>query len=190
MATCLETITNALILRKIIGVGKSPKSAETALGLVALQSLYDQWRTGGMFGTLEDVYLEGDDIALEGKRYFVPTGYTLTDATSVYTDEDGVVRQPHDMAMYEALTQAGTQTAKLYDRTEWVDLIGLASGDTAPLSGRNALGLAACLATSGGFVAAFGGEASPELIALSRHFLRNIMDKGGSTQADRTGDYF
>jgi hypothetical protein len=190
MAECLEVITNALVLRKIIGIGKSPKAAETALGLTALQSLYDQWRTGGMFGQLEDVYLEEDETALEGKRYFVPTGLTLTDASSVYEDENGVTRQPRDLAMYESLTQAGVHTAKLYDRKEWVDLLGLELTDVAPLSSRTALGLAACLATSGGFAAAFGGEASPELIALARHFLRNVMGKDATTQ-DRTGaDYY
>lgn len=190
MATCLDTVTNALVLRKIIGIGKEPKPAEAALGMVALQSLYDQWRTGGMFGELEDVYLDESDTAEEGKRYFVPTGLTLTDATSVYEDENGVTRQPRDLAMYESLTQAGLQSAKLYDRIEWVDLLGLELSDTAPLSARNSLGLAACLATSGGFAAAFGGEASPELIALSRHFLRNVMGKDATTQ-DRTGaDYY
>jgi hypothetical protein len=190
MATCLDIVTNAMILRRILGIGKEPKAAEAALGMTALQSLYDQWRTGGMFGTLEDMYLEESETALEGKRYFVPTGLTLTDATSVYEDEQGNTRQPRDLAMYESLTEAGTHSVKLYDRKEWVDLLGLELADTAPLSGRNSLGLAACLATSGGFVAAFGGEVSQEVVALARHFLRSIMDKGGTTQADRTADYF
>lgn len=190
MASCLDTVTHALILRKVIGVGKEPKPAEAALGMVALQSLYDQWRTGGMFGTLEDVYLEESDTAEEGKRYFVPTGLTLTAPTSVYEDADGNTRQPRDLALYEAVTQAGVQTAKLYDRTAWVDLLDLELSETAPLSGRNALGLAACLATSGGFVAAFGGEAGPDVVYLARHFLRNVMSKMGSTQDKLTNDYF
>lgn len=190
MALCSDIITNALVLRRIVGIGKTPKTAETTLGMTCLQSLYDQWRTGGMFGTLQDVYLEDDDIALEGKRYFVPTGVTLTDATNLYVDENGTTRQPYDLSLYESVTEAGTQTAKLYDRTAWVDLIGLSSSDTAPLSARNAMGLSAALATSGGFAAAFGGEAGPEVVSLARHFLRNIMDKGGSDQPERTAEYF
>jgi hypothetical protein len=46
-----------------------------------------------MFGTLEDVYLDGDDTAEEGKRYYIPSGFTLTDATSEYLDSTGTVRQ-------------------------------------------------------------------------------------------------
>src|SRR6185503_15954394 len=136
--TCLDIITYAMRQAKIIGPGKVPKDAEAEEGMVALQSLYDQWRTGGMFGTLEDIYLDGDDIAEEGKRYFVPTGFTLAPATSVYLDAKEVTRQPRDLALYESLTQAGAHVARLYDRTEWVDLLGLELADTAPLSGRNA----------------------------------------------------
>ncbi len=190
MATCLEIISYAMRMNRIIGVGKTPKAAESAEGQIALQSLYDEWRTGGMFGELEDVYLDSSDTAEEGKRYFVPTGFTLTAPTSVYLDSSGNTRQPRDLAMYEALTQAGAQTAMLYDRTAWVSLMGFASGTTAPMSSRNAYGLAACLATSGGFVAVFGKEPAPATVALARHFLRNIMTKTGSTQDKYAPDYF
>jgi hypothetical protein len=58
MATCLEIITYALRQCKILGMGKDPRAAETEEGMTALQSMYDEWRTGGMFGTLEDIYLD------------------------------------------------------------------------------------------------------------------------------------
>jgi hypothetical protein len=77
MATCLDIVTYAMRLSRILPMGDEPNSDEGAAGLAALQSLYDQWRTSGMFGELEDVYLDGDDVAEEGVRYFVPTGYTL-----------------------------------------------------------------------------------------------------------------
>jgi hypothetical protein len=189
MATCLDIITRAMQLRRVLGIGKEPKAAESELGMVALQSLYDEFRTGGMFGTLEDIYLDGADIAEEGKRYFIPTGITLTAATSIY-DDGGATRQPRDLALYETLTEAGTQTARLYDRTAWVDLLGLELSDIAPLSGRNALGLSACLATSGGFGAVFGGETPPEVVALARHFRKNIIGKSGSTQDQAAGSYY
>lgn len=190
MATCLDVITYAMRQARILGMGKEPKAAEEEEGMFALQSLYDEWRTGGMFGGLEDVYLTDDDTAEEGKRYYT-AGFTLTDATSVYVDGLGDTRQPRDMALYETF-DGTTQTAKLYDRTEWVDLLDLTSTDIAPLSGRNAYGLAACLATSGGFTAAFGEAARPTeaVVALARHFIRNIMGKAGSTQDNAGSDYF
>jgi hypothetical protein len=190
MATCLDIITYAMRQSRILGPGKVPKAAEAADGMVALQSLYDQWRTGGMFGQLIDLYLEDNDIALEGYRYRVASGVTLTDATSVYLDEDNETRQPRDLALYEAVTDAGVQTAKLYDRTEWVDLLDLVQGDTAPLSGRNAYGLAACLAVSGGFTAMFGADPPPAVRLLASEFTRNLMSKQGSTQDKLAGEYF
>jgi hypothetical protein len=190
MATCLDIITYAMRQAQILGLGKEPKAAEAAEGMVALQSLYDEWRTGGMFGRLEDVYLTDDDVAEEGKRYYLPAGTTLTAPSSEYTDSFGDLRQPRDLAMYETLTSTGTQTAKLYDRTAWVDLMGLALTDDAPLSSRNAYGLAACLATSGGFVSAFGAQVTEPVVALARHFLRNVMGKDGSTQDTSGAEFF
>ena len=191
MATCTQVITYALQLAKVLPSGASATSDEAADGLVALQSLYDSWLTGGMFGELEDIYLEGNDIAEEGKRYYVPSGLTLTAPTSEYLDADGATRQPRDMAVYESLTAAGTRTAKIYDRTEWVDLLGLEAGDTAPLSKRDAWGLAACLATHGAFIASFGDEqVSPRVERLASRFLRNVMGKHGSTQDRLAGSYY
>ena len=190
MATCGEIVTYAMQMARVLGLGKEPKAAESQAGMIALQSLYDQWRTGGMFGTLEDVYLDEDDVAEEGKRYRLASGVTLTAATSDYVDECNQTREPRDLALYEVVTSAGLQTARLYDRIEWVDLLGLELTDEAPLSGRNAYGLAACLATSGGFIAAFGAEPSQPVISLARHFLRNVMGKDGSTQDRQGADYF
>ena len=190
MATCLDIITTAMKLCRILPSGGTPSAAETADGMTALQSLYDQWRTGGMFGALEDVYLTDDATAEEGKRYYVPAGITLTAPTSAYVDANGDTRQPRDLAIYESLTSTGTQTAKVYDRTSWVSLLGLASSDTAPLSARNASGLAACLATSGGFMDLFGVQPGEGTVALANHFRRNIMSKAGSTQDNSGADYF
>jgi hypothetical protein len=190
MATCLDIVTYAMRLSRILPMGDEPTSDEGAAGLAALQSLYDQWRTSGMFGELEDVYLDGDDVAEEGVRYFVPTGYTLAAPTSVYIDFDGFTRQPRDLALYEALTEAGVQTVGLYDRTAWVSLLGLALTDTAPLSSRNAMGLAASLAISGAFISMFGGEPGPDVRGLARQFTAALMDKGGSTHERATPDYY
>lgn len=187
-STCLDVITDAMSMGRVLGIGKEPKAAEAERGMKALQSLYDQWRTGGMFGALEDVYLSEDDTAEEGKRYYT-NGFTLTAPTSQYVDSYGDTRQPRDLALYETF-DGTTQTARLYDRTEWVDLLDLELGDIAPLSGRNSDGLAACLATSGAFLSVFGAEPSAPVIALARHFLRNVMGKAGTTQDNSGAEYF
>lgn len=202
-ATCLDIITYTLRMSRVIGIGKTPKAAESEEGMAALQSLYDEWRTGSMFGTLKDCYVSSAVTAQEGRRYYVTSGGSVTDATSDYTPQFGdaytecdyasgigKVRQPRDLSLYEVVEADGTQTAKLYDRTGWIDLLDLELTDIAPLSGRGAYGLAACLATSGGFIAAFGAQPQDSTIALSRHFLRNIMSKMGSTQDDSGGEYF
>lgn len=191
MATVRDIITHALKLARVISSGESPSSEEAADGLVCLQSLYSSWVHNAMFGELEDVYLDADDDAQEGKRYYVPTGLTLTDATSVY-DDNGTTRQPRDLAIYEVLMQAGTRTVKLYDRTEWVELTGLTLNSTAPLSSRGEMGLAAVLATYGGFAAMFGDTATmnPDVRRAASDFLGQIMAKKGSTR-DKTGsEYF
>lgn len=192
MATCLQIITYAMRQCRILGPSGSPSTNETTEGMVALQSLYDQWRTSGMFGELEDVYLDENDTAEEGKRYYVPAGLTLTAATSAYIDSEGNTRQPRDLAMYESLSAGQvTPTAKLYDRTDWVDLIGLTSAGTAPLSNRNAYGLAACLACDGAFQAMFGAEPpNPHVMELAANFKRSIMGKRGSTRDRLASDYF
>lgn len=190
MATCTQTITYALQLAKVLPSNTAATTEEAADGLVALQSMYDAWLTGGLFGSLTDIYLDSDDVAEEGKRYFVPTGLTLTAPSSVYVDGDGETRQPRDMAVYESLTQAGTRTAKIYDRTEWVNLLGLAAGDTAPLSKRDAFGLAACLATVGGLADMFGAEVGPGVVAKAKNFMRNVVGKRGSTQDRQASDYY
>ena len=192
MATCNAVIEDALKLARVIPSGSTPSTAEYADGLVALQSLFDSWRTGGMFGELEDVYLiSGDsDVAEEGKRYFVATGASLTVPTSVYVDSLGDTRQPRDLALYESLTEAGTQAAKVYDRTEWRDVIGLTGAGTCPLADRDRHGLAACLVTYGGLADMFGAEVGQGVVAKAKNFLRNIMSKHGSTQDRGTADYF
>lgn len=188
MPTVLDIITDALKLGRVTA---SPTANEAADGLSCFQSMIDGFVTGGMFGRLEDVYLTENETALEGRRYFVPTGLTLTPATSIYEDESGATRQPRDLAIYETLTEAGARSVKLYDRTGWVELTDLTLSSEAPLALRNRLGLAAALATSAAFLAIFeDADVSPRVERLGRNFLGNISAKRGSTQPDRTAEYF
>jgi hypothetical protein len=183
-------VTNALKLARIIAPGVTPEADEANDGLTCLQSLYDQWFHNAMFGALEDVYLDADDVAEEGKRYYIPAGFTLTPATSDYLDSCGNVRQPRDLSVYESFDGA-TRTVRLYDRTQWVDLLGLTLNSTAPLSARGEMGLAACLAISGAFAAMFGDTATlnPDVRRLAQVFTGQIMDKS-TTQNDPGGVFF
>ena len=119
MATCLDIITSALKLARVIPSGGTPSSAETTDGLSCLQSMYDEWVAGGMFGKLTDTYLTADDTAQEGHRYLLAAGVTLTEPTTISSEDsvDGVERQPRDLAVYESLTSTGTRSVRLYDRT-------------------------------------------------------------------------
>jgi hypothetical protein len=188
-ATCLDIITYAMRQARVLGPGKDPKDAEAEEGLAALQSFYDELLAGGMFGRLEDTYLTADDDAEEGKRYFIPSGVTLTDATNEIVDPDGDTRQPRDLSCYERF-DGTTRAVKLYDRSEWVDLIDLELSDVAPLSGRGAYGLAAALASSGGFIDMFGAQLSPAVLARGKRFLANLSYKLGSTRDRTAAEYF
>lgn len=192
MATCLDVVTHALKLARVIPSGTVPDADEAADGMDCLQSFYDALVHQGMFGTLEDVYLDEDDTAEEGKRYFVPTGITLTAPTSVYLDSAGATRQPRDLALYESLTEAGVRTVKLYDRTAWVDMTGLALTSQAPLAGRGLIGLAATLATSAAFAAMFGDTATmnPDVRRAAMMFLGALMSKVGTTQDKSASEYY
>jgi hypothetical protein len=192
MATCLDIITYALRMTGVVAFGRDAKAAEAEEGMAALQSLYDQWRTNGMFGKLEDTYLDDDATAEEGKRYYVPAGAVLTAPTSEITDNCGKVRQPRDLALYEALTASGTQTAMLYDRTQWVSLLDLSLVDDAPLSSRGTYGLAAALVIEGGFPPpkAMNVQIDQTTAELARNFVGNLMGKSGSTQDSSGAEFY
>jgi hypothetical protein len=191
MATCLDIITYAMRSLAQLASGEPPTSKESDDGLVALQSFYDELVMSGMFGRLEDVYLTANDTAEEGKRYLLASGITLIEPTIILAaDTDGGVdRQPRDLSLYEKLTSTGTLTRRLYDRTSWVNLTGLALTDTAPLSGRGAMGLAAAVACSGGFSDMFGATAGPALLARSQRFLSSLSHKLGSTRDRLAAEY-
>ena len=191
MATCLDIVTYAMRSLGVLGGGASPTSSEGADGLVALQSFYDELVASGMFGRLEDVFLDFDDTAQEGKRYLLDTGIVLTEPTIIDASMsvDGADRQPRDLSLYESLTSAGVRSVRLYDRTQWVDLIDLTLTDDAPLASRGAMGLAAAVACSGGFSDMFGATAGPALLGRSTRFLSSLTHKLGSTRDRLTVEY-
>ena len=194
MATCLDIITSALKLARVLPSGGTPSASETEDGMDCLQSLYDEWVAGGMFGKLTDTYLTADDTAREGNRYLLASGVTLTEPTVIPAEDsaDGTARQPRDLAIYESLTSTGTRSVRLYDRTGWVDLLGLTTTSIAPLASRGKMGLAACLATSGAFAAMFNDTATmnPDVRSVANTFRASLSYKLGTTRDRTASEYF
>lgn len=192
-ATCLDVITSALKLGRVLSSGGVPKAAEAEDGLACLQSLYDGWVATGLFGRLEDTYLVADDTAQEGKRYLLADGVTLTEPSVVSADDsaDCASRQPRDLALYESVASDGTRSVRLYDRTGWVDLTDLGPDAIAPLSGRGQMGLAAVLACSGPFIAMFNDSAAmnPDIRRVAYQFMAGLSYKMGSTRDRAAVDY-
>lgn len=191
MASVLDIITYAMRSSGVLASGDEPTASEGEDGLAALQSFYDELVAQGMFGRLTDSYLTTSDTAQEGFRYLLGSGVTLTEPTTISAEdsEDGITRQPRDLALYESLTNAGVRSVRLYDRTGWVNLIDLALTDIAPLSSRGAMGLAAALACSGGFCDMFGVTPTQPLLARSQRFLSSLTHKLGSTQDRLSVEY-
>lgn len=194
MATCRDVVTSAMKLARAIAPGESPDADEAADGLACLQSLYDGFVSGGIFGKLDDIYLTADDTAEEGKRYLLAAGVTLSESATVAAEDsaDGTDRQVRDLSLYEKVDSTGVRTVRLYDRTGWVNLLSLTLDDTAPLSSRGEMGLAACLALSGAFAAMFADTASmnPDVRRLANNFMASLAYKLGSTRDRRTAEYF
>lgn len=188
MTTCRQTITYALRQARVLASGDDPSSDEAADGLVALQALYDLWVANGMFGRLTDVYVTEDYEAEEGERVIAPSGVTITFPTTI-DDECEDSRAPRDLSCIETIID-GVRVVKVWDRTGWVDLLGLELDDDAPLSSRSAWGLAAALATSGAFSALFGGEPGPDIRLLAQQYVGGLVYKLGTTRDRAAGEYF
>lgn len=186
MTTCRDIISDALRMAKVIGIAATPTASEASLGLRMLQSYYDQLVANGAFGRLQDVYLDENATAEEGKRYYL-SGATLTYPTTIEDECSGEARQPYDLSLVESFNGTA-RTVKLYDRTAWVDLLGLGLDTEAPLSGRGSMGLAACLARA--YCEAFGGELGIEAQRLARNFEGALAAKSGTTQPKQHAEYF
>lgn len=187
MTTCRDIITYAMRQARILPAGRDPKASELADGIVALRSLYDGWVANGMFGRLTDTYQSTAYTAGEGERVIAPSGVEITFPTTV--DAACGERCPRDLTVIETII-GGQRSVKLWDRSGWVDLLGLNENGPAPLASRGAWGLAATLAVSGGFVTMFGGEPTSDVRMLALRFQNGLVAKFGTTQDSIAGDYF
>jgi hypothetical protein len=189
MATCRDIITYAMRQAKIPGSGSDPDADELRDGLVALQSLYDEWVAAGMFGRLRDSYQSADYTAREGERIIAADGVVITIPDTIDDDPHSDTRAPRDLSIIETL-QDGEREVWLWDRTEWVSLLDLDANSAAPLASRGAWGLAAALAISGAFVTMFGDDAGPDVRVLAARFKTSLSMKYGTTRDGIAGEYY
>lgn len=184
--TVRDIITRAFQMARIVPLGVEPKGKETQYGLEALQSLYDEWVGGGMFGRLKDYQAETDYEAEEGQRIRHESAVTVTLPTS-FDDVDGL-RQPYDLSVIEAYNSTtGTRAVWLWDRNDWVNLLALALEDEAPLAHRGSLGLSACLAST---LTPFGGEIDARQERMANAFKSSLSLKAGSSRAARETEFY
>jgi hypothetical protein len=183
MATCRDIVTRALRMTGVVPREDDPTAPELRDGLTVLQTLYDSWLTGGMFGRLTDVYEPGSYEAGEGERVFLDTGGTLTLPTEIDSD-----RKPRDLVAIEGFVSGGTRVAYIWDRTAWVQITDLAEADEAPLSNRGVNGLAACLAVA--YADEFGPQVGPGVLMQCRSFKTALSYKFGSERDVVAGTWF
>lgn len=181
MATCRDIVTRALHMAGIVPRSEDPDGDEMRDGMTVLQSLYDTWLIGGMFGRLTDVYEPGSYEAEEGQRIYLSSG-TVTLPTEIDND-----RKPRDLVAVEAYDTAGRR-AWIWDRTAWVQINDLAEADDAPLSDRGANGLAACLAVA--YAEEFGAELKASIVRQCGQFKSALSYKFGSEREVAAGTWF
>lgn len=181
MTTCRDVVTRALHMAGVVPRGEDPDADELRDGLTVLQSLYDGWLIGGMFGRLKDVYETSDYEASEGERVYMTTG-TLTLPTLI--DDD---RKPRDLVAIEVF-EDDVRRAYVWDRTAWVQINDLEEADDAPLSSRGANGLAACVAVA--YAEEFGAEVKGSAMMQCRNFKTALSYKLGSERDVVAGIWF
>lgn len=183
MTTCRDIVTRALQMSGIVALGRDPKAPEIDAGMVSLQSLYDEWVQGGMFGRLTDVYTAVDYTAKEGERVY-NDGATITIPDTINVDGD---RAPYQFSCIVVL-DAGVATNRVYHDGAWHIVSGLALGDDAPLASISVDGLAGCVAER--IASTFGGDVSIGAARAARQFKTALSYKIGSTQPEPVGVYF
>lgn len=154
--TCEALVTAAYQEAEIIADDETPDATQAVRGLRLLQQIYKSLFTGGVFGRTVPRLLTGNYTAEEGAAVTVESGTPTVTTPSViaaltdplpYGQEvgAGVVpsgvdannRAPRDLSIVEQAS-ATAPSLKVYDAQakSWVELLGLALTDSAPLAGR------------------------------------------------------
>lgn len=188
MTTCRDIVTRAYRMAGIIGLSESPETSEAEEGLVALQSMFDTWVAGGMFGRLTDVYKTAAYTAREGERVHTSGSPTITIPSTYAQDgEEGTDRTPYDLSLIE-VQDGATRNVWVYDRSAWVDLKGLTLSSTCPFAERGESGLAACLAIT--LADTFGAPIGRSVSSAAAAYRQALSYKLGSERPGREQVFF
>lgn len=184
MTTCRDVVTRALQMSGVVRLGRDPKAAEAEAGMVSLQSLYDEWVSGGMFGRLTDLYKTASYTANEGER-ITADGATITIPDTITNDGDE--RAPRQFACV-VVVENGAATNYVYHDGDWRTVSGLTLNDDAPFATISVDGLAGALAER--IVSTFGGDLTVGAARAAKAFKTALSYKLGSTQPDPVGVYY
>lgn len=186
MATCNDIVRRALQMTGIVAMGDVPSADEAEFGMEALQTMYDAWVEGGMFGRLNDVYKTAAYEAKEQDRVIAPAGVVVTLPTLIEGVEGD--RAPRELSCIVTIID-GVQTSKIYHKGAWLGLNGLELTDDAPLADRGTFGLAAALALM--IAETFQqGSVSASVASMARQFIGGLSMKLGATPRPSVTTYF
>lgn len=185
MATVREVIHTAMRKARIT---RTPLADEVNDALVGLQSLYDSWVSGGLFGRLDNRIATTEYTAGENQRILVKDGGSIVLPEVV--DDDGDDRSPRNRAVVVVVNPADQTTeTHLYDASAggWVSIQGLALDDEAPLSNRDMEGLATCLAET---LEEYGTELGPFARRRAAQFKASLSNSYDDPRRDMTAEFF
>lgn len=183
MTTCRDIITLALRQARVVGIGRTPRAAESDEGLVAMQSLYDNMFSGGLLGPFTDVYATADYTAKENERIIADNAtITIPDTIDVYDGED---RTPIDLSAVVVVTDT-TRLQYVFSLGRWEACHALTLDSIAPLAERDKTGLAALVAME--YAEMFGSQLPPATAQRAMRFKGSLSHKF-STARDMA-DYF
>ena len=172
----------------LIGFGVTPEGDEAAQAMGALQGIYDEWVTGGTFGSLTDYTATAAYTAKEQERVF-NDGYTITLPTSITDDPATEVRPPYDLSLVMVVEPGEDRQASIYDanKAAWVLLDGLTLSSVAPLSDRGRQGLACLLAKR---LAGNRTQVSPQSEIAAGRFLSSLSRRPANARRETAVDYY
>lgn len=165
MTTCRNVVADALVLAKVNALGDEPTAEESAMGLNALQAVYDHW--ANTLVSYTDVYKTVAYEAQEGERVY---GSSITLPATIL--ENGEHRKPRLYSMIQVVDTAKQTSA--YDDGAWVRLDSLTLDTDAPFASLGRIGLAACLAEK--WSEMFGGELTRGILMQARDFRSALTD--------------
>lgn len=189
MPTCRDIIIQALRMSKVIASGEEPTADEAADGMFALQSLYEAWAAGGMFGRLRDTLTATAMTAEPGQRVRALASAVVT--LPIVSTDDGDDVPLFDLSAIEIIdVTAGARALYLFEsaRGGWSRIDALALGDEAPLAMRSRAGLAAALASS--FVEQFGGTITAGIQRQAIQFRSSLRWKAGASVAYEAAAFY